>query len=255
MPTSTLASVACRFSSCPRYSVCSDGSVTPCAHSRASGPQQLTFWHAGMPLFAAADSAGDSALIRPLTSWSRWTREFLWVPVQREFLWVPVQRSPFGFGRLGCLSGRVFDSFPHRPQRPQCRLQSRVAHGSGQKNLDETIMLDTLVRHSSLTLLSDTPAWHSWEDTLSWHSCWTLFLDTLVGHSCLTVLSERSCLKLLWDTHVGHSWQDTLAWHSCLTLFLDTLSWWSLLDTLAGRSWQDTFARHFCWTLFLDTLC
>ena len=55
----------------------------------------------------------------------------------------------------------------------------------------ETILLDTLIRHSDLTLL--------W-GTLTWHSCGALLLDTVLGHSYLT------------------RFLDALTWHFCKTL-------------------------------------
>ena len=70
-------------------------------------------------------------------------------------------------------------------------------------------MLDTLVRHSYLTLLLDT-------------SSGTLLLDTVVGHCFLDTLVGHSYLTPLPDTLTWHSsrtlWLDTLAWHSCRTL-------------------------------------
>ena len=75
-----------------------------------------------------------------------------------------------------------------------------------QGTLESTLLLDTLARHSCLTLLLDTLD----GTILTGHSCLTLFLDTLSWHSCWTLLLE------------------TLAWHSFLTLFARH----SLLDTL-----------------------
>ena len=69
-----------------------------------------------------------------------------------------------------------------------------------------------------------------------WHSCGTLLLDTLVRHSYLTILTWHSCttplqyLILFLDTSYLTLLQDyltllqdTLAWHSSGTLLLDTL--------------------------------
>ena len=88
-------------------------------------------------------------------------------------------------------------------------------------------LLDTLVRHSCLTLLT----WHFLLDNLTWHSCKTLFFDTLVRRSCLTLLLRHSDLTLLLATLVRHS---------CATLFFDTLVGHSYLTLL----WDTDIRRH-----------
>ena len=115
-----------------------------------------------------------------------------------------------------------------------------------QNRLRETLLLDTLGRHSYcyLTLLGGAT---------SWHFCRTLLLDTLVGHSHLT---------LLWDALTWHAfltlwlWH-SLSWHSGGTLLLDTLSWHSCKTLVLRDSYsallQDTLTlgRHYYLTCFL----
>ena len=114
----------------------------------------------------------------------------------------------------------------------------------------KTLLLDTLLRHSYLTLLWDTLTWHSCKtfllDTLVRlvrHSYLKLLRDTLVRRSYLTILTWHS-YKTLWpDTLVRHSYltllSDTLAWHSCKTLLRDALFWHS-----SGAPLPDTLVRH-----------
>ena len=85
-------------------------------------------------------------------------------------------------------------------------------------------LLDTLVRHSYLTLLKRL-LW----DTLPWHSCKILSLNILVGHSCLTVLQDP-CLTLLWNFFMTFL-QRPLTWRSHKTLLLHTLVTDTLLQT------------------------
>ena len=109
-----------------------------------------------------------------------------------------------------------------------------------------TLLRKSPVRHSCLTLFLDTLIWHSCKtlllDTLVGH----FLLDTLVRHSYLTLLTwhflldtfvRHSCLTLLWDTLTWHSCKTLLIWHSCKTLLLDTLTWHFLLDTPVRHSY------------------
>ena len=144
-----------------------------------------------------------------------------------------------------------------------------------------TLLLDTIGQNSYsceplllYTLTCDTLTWHFLLDTVVRHSYLTLLQDTLTSHSCRSV--DHSCLTLIYDT----LYLTRFLWGCCRWLLLDTLSWRSwrallldtfvkhfyfftpvghsaltrLLDTLAGTLWEDTLTWHSCKALLHDTL-
>ena len=156
------------------------------------------------------------------------------------------------FGRMGALD--------HLQLRP-----------GGNKMKPTNPNADTYVEEQKQCLFrtfsSEPTCGTPWRDTLRWHSCRTPFLlDTLVRHSYLTLFSDtltwhflldilvrHSYLTLFWDTLTCHFCKTPLTWHSCKTLALDTSCSTLLLDTSSGTLLLDTLTWHSSGTLFLDT--